>query len=64
MLLDDLLNILACPVCKGSLQMDNRVQKLLCRPCGLGFPIREGIPVMLIDEAEKTNEQGLADRVQ
>ena len=64
MLSHDFLNILACPACKGELQVDDNAQKLLCRPCGLVFPVREGIPVLLIDEAEKNKEQGLADRVQ
>ena len=64
MLLDDLLNILACPACKGELQMDDQAQKLLCRPCGMAFPVREGIPVLLTDEAEKCEQQGLANRLQ
>ena len=51
MLSHDLLNILACPVCKGELNAGDNEQTLVCHPCGLAFPIREGIPVMLVDEA-------------
>ncbi|MBC8018179.1 MAG: Trm112 family protein [Verrucomicrobia bacterium] len=53
MLSSDLLNILVCPVCKGELRLADGQQKLLCRPCGLAFPIRNDIPVMLADQAEK-----------
>lgn len=48
---DNLLNILACPVCKGKLHTSGDEQKVLCHACALAFPIREGIPVMLVDEA-------------
>jgi uncharacterized protein YbaR (Trm112 family) len=53
MLSPDLLNILVCPVCRGELHLADGDQRLLCRPCGLAFPIRDGIPVMLADQAEK-----------
>lgn len=48
-----LLEILACPACKTAVVL--REDRILCTnsACGLRFPIREGIPVMLIDEAEK-----------
>lgn len=53
-LLDPLLKeILICPHCHGELQEDDERAMLRCRGCGLGFPVRDGIPVMLIDEAEK-----------
>ncbi|MCK4396759.1 Trm112 family protein [candidate division WOR-3 bacterium] len=48
-----LLDILACPKCKGDLEYDEKKQKLICRKCKLAYPIKEGIPVMLIDEADK-----------
>jgi uncharacterized protein YbaR (Trm112 family) len=48
----ELLDILVCPVCKGPLQYDAAALKLNCFPCGLGFPVREGIPVLLADEAD------------
>jgi uncharacterized protein YbaR (Trm112 family) len=53
MISPDLLNILACPVCKGVLLLADGELELLCQPCGLGFPIRDGIPVMLVDQAVK-----------
>jgi uncharacterized protein YbaR (Trm112 family) len=48
-----LLEILACPKCKSPVKQDG--EKLICQnaQCGLKYPIRDGIPVMLIDEAEK-----------
>lgn len=57
MLSHDLLNILACPACKGELCMDESGQKLYCRPCGICFPIRNGIPVLLMDEAQAIADQ-------
>jgi uncharacterized protein YbaR (Trm112 family) len=46
-----LLDILACPICKGSLQYQRNEELLICRADRLAFPIRDGIPVMLEDEA-------------
>tara|TARA_R100000306_G_scaffold62494_2_gene71173 strand:+ start:20066 stop:20248 length:183 start_codon:yes stop_codon:yes gene_type:complete len=46
-----LLSILACPLCKGDLKFDREKQELICRPDGLAFPIRDGVPVMLESEA-------------
>ncbi|GAA3978410.1 Trm112 family protein [Allohahella marinimesophila] len=46
-----LLSILACPLCKGDLRFDREKQELICRPDGLAFPIRDGVPVMLESEA-------------
>ncbi len=52
-----LLDILACPACKGEIQHDEAAQKLVCvGECRRRYPIREGIPVMLIDEAEMPGE--------
>ena len=48
-----LLDILACPLCKGPLAYKKAEAELLCKPCRLGFPIKDGIPVMLEDEARK-----------
>lgn len=52
MLSHELLKILVCPVCHGGLTPEGE-SGLLCPPCGLLFPVRDGIPVMLADEAEK-----------
>lgn len=46
-----LLDILACPVCKGPLVYRPRAEVLVCRADRLAYPIRDGIPVMLDDEA-------------
>jgi uncharacterized protein YbaR (Trm112 family) len=46
-----LLDILVCPVCKGPLVYRKAEQELLCKADRLAYPIRDGIPVMLKDEA-------------
>jgi len=46
-----LLDILACPVCKGPLKYDRKSQELICKLDRLAYPIRDDIPVMLEDEA-------------
>jgi hypothetical protein len=46
----DLLAILACPVCKGDVKL--REEKIVCAVCGRKYPVREGIPVMLEEEAQ------------
>ncbi len=50
----ELLNILACPACKASVKLED--EKIVCTKCGLRYPIKDGIPVMLIDEGEKDEE--------
>ena len=47
----ELLEILACPKCKSDVELSSRGDGLICRKCRLFYEIREGIPVMLIDEA-------------
>ncbi|MFZ3077238.1 MAG: Trm112 family protein [Candidatus Aenigmatarchaeota archaeon] len=50
----ELLEVLACPKCKGELEYDKKNEKLVCNACRLRFGIIDGdIPNMLIDEAEK-----------
>ncbi|MBF0126279.1 MAG: Trm112 family protein [Magnetococcales bacterium] len=46
-----LLEILVCPQCKGTLEYDAKAGELLCRADRMAFPIRDDIPVMLVDEA-------------
>lgn len=46
-----LLEILACPACRGN--VEQREEKIICLKCGLKFPVKNDIPIMLIDEAEK-----------
>ncbi len=50
-----LLDILACPLCKGPLKLSADRSELICRADGLAFPVREGIPVMLEGEARTLN---------
>jgi uncharacterized protein YbaR (Trm112 family) len=47
-----LLDILACPQCKSAIRQDEEQVVLICDQCRLKFPVRDGIPVMLVDEAE------------
>ena len=46
-----LLDVLACPICKGSLKYLKSESELHCRACRLGYPIRDDIPIMLEEEA-------------
>ncbi len=46
-----LLEILVCPLTKGPLRYDRENQELISEQAGLAYPIRDGIPIMLIDEA-------------
>jgi len=48
----ELLEILACPACKAEVRLDEPAQRIVCTQCGRRYPIRDGIPVMLIDEAD------------
>lgn len=48
-----LLEILVCPVTKAALEYDAKKQELISRQAGLAYPIRDGIPVMLVDEARE-----------
>ena len=48
-----LLEILVCPVTKGKLEYDEGKNELISREAGLAYPIRDGIPIMLADEARK-----------
>jgi uncharacterized protein YbaR (Trm112 family) len=47
----ELLDILACPKCKGDVRLDESANGLVCDRCRLFYEIRDGIPIMLIDEA-------------
>jgi hypothetical protein len=48
-----LLEILACPACKGSLVYLKAKQELVCKGCRLAYPVRDDIPVMLTEEARE-----------
>ena len=49
----DLLDILACPKCKGPIHLTDKQDGLICDACKLRYPIKDDIPIMLIDEAEQ-----------
>ena len=48
-----LLEILVCPICKGPLLYRRAADELVCKADRLGFPVRDGIPVMLEEDARK-----------
>ena len=48
----ELLDLLACPKCKGPVEQLSEQEALVCNACSLRYPVRDGIPVMLDDEAE------------
>lgn len=56
----ELLEILACPKCKADVVLQG--DRLVCTKCGLRYPIRDGIPIMLIEEAEPGEPPGKAER--
>jgi len=49
----ELLDILACPKCKGKIYLNDRGDGLICDDCKLLYEIKDDIPVMLVDEAKK-----------
>ena len=51
-----LLEILVCPLTKGPLRYDAQAQELISDQAGLAYPIRDGIPIMLVDEARRLDE--------
>ncbi|WP_350283112.1 Trm112 family protein [Nitrosomonas sp.] len=52
-----LLDILVCPLCKSPLIYKKDLQELICKADRLAYPIRDGIPVMLEDEARKLPDE-------
>lgn len=52
-----LLDILVCPVTKGPLEYDRETQELVSKQAGLAFPVRDGIPIMLPDEARRLDDE-------
>jgi uncharacterized protein len=52
--LDDwLLEIIVCPNCRAALRVDDAASELVCTGCGLAYPVRDNIPVLLVDEARR-----------
>jgi uncharacterized protein YbaR (Trm112 family) len=59
---ENLLKILVCPVTKGPLVYDKAKQELISKTARLAYPIRDGIPVMLEDEARRLEENEYLDK--
>jgi len=51
-----LLEVLVCPVTRTTLSYDEKTQELMSEKAGLAFPIRDGIPILLVDEAREISE--------
>jgi uncharacterized protein len=58
-----LLEILVCPLTKGPLRYDRAGQELISEEAGLAYPIRDGIPIMLVDEARALREDEITKRL-
>ncbi|MFY9773425.1 MAG: Trm112 family protein [Trebonia sp.] len=60
--LDDwLLEIIVCPNCRAGLRVDDAASELVCTSCGLAYPVRDNIPVLLVDEARRPDAPGAPD---
>jgi uncharacterized protein len=57
MISEEVMAILACPQCNRPVELTSGDDQLACYACRLLFPIRQGIPVMLIDETERISDQ-------
>ncbi|NLX18655.1 MAG: Trm112 family protein [Desulfobulbus sp.] len=57
MIKKELLDILACPQCKGMVELNAEGNGIVCRNCKLVYEIRDNIPIMLIDEAKPIKEE-------
>ena len=53
-----LLELVRCPDCRGTLTHDDAQATLTCDSCGLVYPVRDGVPVLLVDEATRPGETG------
>jgi uncharacterized protein YbaR (Trm112 family) len=53
----DLAVVLVCPVDKGELTEDVEASRLVCKTCSREYPVRDGIPIMLIDEADGDSDE-------
>ncbi len=53
----NLLDIVVCPICKSDLHLDETRHELICKIDKLAYPIRDGIPVMLVDEARSLSPE-------
>ena len=58
MIKKELLDILACPQCKGPVQLNDEGNGLVCEACSLLYEIKDDIPIMLIEEAKALDKEG------
>jgi len=56
-----LLDLIVCPACHGTLAEDDAAAELICTGCGLAYPVRDDIPVLLVDEARQSRSEVPAD---
>jgi len=56
-----LLELIVCPACHGTLAEDDAAAELICTGCGLAYPVRDDIPVLLVDEARQSRVDDKAD---
>lgn len=52
----ELIDLLVCPICKTAVKLTADEKGLKCETCGRVYPVRDGIPIMLVDEARIENE--------
>jgi uncharacterized protein YbaR (Trm112 family) len=50
---EKLLELIGCPACHADLAVDAQAEELVCTGCGLAYPVRDDIPVLLVDEARR-----------
>jgi uncharacterized protein YbaR (Trm112 family) len=51
-----ILNILVCPICKGTLVLHSRKKELVCEKDRLAFPLRNGVPILLESDARRLDD--------
>ncbi|HMY09555.1 MAG: Trm112 family protein [Nocardioidaceae bacterium] len=51
-----LLDLIVCPACRAGLTEDDSANELVCTGCGLAYPVRDDIPVLLVDEARPSSK--------
>jgi uncharacterized protein len=52
-----LIELLVCPDCRGPIEYKDRRHLIICTACGLQYPVRDGIPVMLVEEATRPEKK-------
>jgi uncharacterized protein YbaR (Trm112 family) len=52
-----LIDLLVCPACHGDIEYKDRRNLIICTQCGLQYPVRDGIPVMLVEEATQPQKR-------